>query len=74
MLKKIYDKMRCADCYSPSHYEDVLTLKTKIIQLSNLSHRQVEELYGEFSEDLYCASWLCLDEDGIEQFRAWLDI
>ena len=33
----------------------------------------IEKLYYEFSEDIYCASWMCINDDLLEEFSNWLD-
>ena len=33
----------------------------------------IEKLYYEFSEDQYCASWMCVDGGLLEEFADWLD-
>lgn len=33
----------------------------------------VEKLYYDFSEDQYCASWMCVNDDMLEEFADWLD-
>ena len=32
----------------------------------------IEELYRVFSEDKYCAGWMTVDGDILEEFEAWL--
>jgi len=56
-----------------TYSEDVAKLKASNSELASLSDRVVELLYGRFSEDYYCASWLILDEQAIRQFNQWLD-
>jgi len=56
-----------------TYSEDVAKLKASNSELASLSDRVVELLYGRFSEDYYCASWLILDEQSIRQFNQWLD-
>ena len=33
----------------------------------------IEKLYYEFSEDKYCACWMCVNDDLLEEFSDWLD-
>ena len=33
----------------------------------------IEKLYYEFSEDKYCARWMCVNDDLLEEFSDWLD-
>ena len=32
------------------------------------SARKIYELYSQFSDDCYCAGWLCFDADTLEEF------
>ena len=32
----------------------------------------VEELYGDFSESVYCAGWMGVDDRMLEEFADWL--
>lgn len=38
-----------------------------------VSGATVEKLYYEFSEDRYCASWLCVDDHVLAEFADWLN-
>lgn len=38
-----------------------------------VSGATVEKLYYEFSEDRYCASWLCVDDRVLAEFADWLN-
>ena len=33
----------------------------------------IEKLYYEFSEDRYCAQWMCVNDNLLEEFSNWLD-
>ena len=38
-----------------------------------VSGATIEKLYYEFSEDRYSASWICVDDDVLEEFANWLE-
>ena len=38
----------------------------------NVSAKSVEELYGDFSDDMYCAGWMDITSERLEQFAFWL--
>lgn len=39
----------------------------------NVSAKRIEELYADFSEDMYCASWMMnITRERLEQFAFWL--
>ena len=33
----------------------------------------IEDLYFEFSDDMYCASWMGVNEQRLEEFEDWLN-
>lgn len=38
----------------------------------NITPKRVEELYEGYSEDVWCASWMGVNEDILEDFANWL--
>lgn len=32
----------------------------------------IESLYYDFSDDRYCASWMCVNDQMLEEFEEWL--
>ena len=52
--------------------EDVKTLKENIVELTYLGDKEVASLYEKYSEEMWCAGWLELDERIIEDFKDWL--
>lgn len=32
----------------------------------------IESLYYDFSDERYCAGWLCVNEDSLREFEEWL--
>lgn len=32
----------------------------------------IESLYYDFSDEVYCASWMCVNDDLLEEFEEWL--
>lgn len=39
----------------------------------NVSGSTVEDLYYRFSDEVYCASWMSVDDKLLEEFADWLD-
>lgn len=39
----------------------------------HVSGSTIERLYSDFSESEYCAGWMGVDDDLLEQFSDWLD-
>jgi hypothetical protein len=52
--------------------DDVARLKRHIPELETVTDEAVQYLYHTFSEDLWCASWLIMNRDSIEEFREYL--
>ena len=52
--------------------EDVEKLTHEITEIGWLNEYYVEELYEDFSDEMYCASWLDL-EGHVKDFEKWLD-
>lgn len=84
LLKRVYDGLECdmkrinyillrKKPYQIDFPEDVRELITKIPILAGLSDDVVDKLYSDWSEDFYCASWLCLSESSIKEFEYWLN-
>ena len=38
-----------------------------------VNEKTIEKLYGDFSEEEYCAGWMCVDEKRLDEFANWLD-
>lgn len=38
-----------------------------------VSGATIEKLYYEFSEDKYSASWICVNDDVLEEFANWFE-
>lgn len=39
----------------------------------NVSGTTIEDLYYRFSDEIYCASWMIVNEKLLEEFADWLD-
>lgn len=52
--------------------DDVAELKSAIPQLAALSDFVVQTIYENWSEEHFCASWLIVDANSIDDFKAWL--
>ena len=38
-----------------------------------VSGEAIEKLYRQFSDDMYCAGWMGVSEERIEEFANWLE-
>lgn len=53
--------------------EDITRLRQRLpLLLNGFNDREVQTLYSDFSEDLYSAGWMKMDEDLIQSFARWL--
>ncbi len=52
--------------------DDVSRLKREIPELAEVSAITVQELYSTWSEDHFCAGWLIMNAEIVEEFRVWL--
>lgn len=59
--------------YVPEFPEDIHILRDNIDKIKNLSDFQIEVLYSRYSEQDYCANWLCLTPGIIQDFNNWLN-
>lgn len=39
----------------------------------HVSAATIEELYYRFSDECYCAGWIRVDDERLEEFANWLD-
>lgn len=55
--------------------EDMERLLEYLIRHGTLhvSGSVIEELYGTFSEQIYCAGWIELTEERLQEFSIWLE-
>ena len=68
---KIYIKNASA-CYD--HPEDIGAILSYLAEKGKIlcSDETVERMYREFSDDMYAAGWMCVDERILEEFSDWL--
>ena len=69
---RVYEKNSSQDFTYPDEMKRILNYLDKhgTVLVKPLT---IEKLYYEFSEDEYCASWLCVDDDVLEEFANWLN-
>ena len=68
---KVYERNEYNNFTYPDemkHILDYLNERGKILVKAST----IESLYYEFSEERYCASWVCIDERMLEEFEEWL--
>lgn len=68
---KVYDKRKEFHYDYPDDMEKILKYLRANGDL-HVSGETVERLYEEFL-DQYCASWLSVDDELLEEFAEWLD-
>lgn len=69
---KVYIKKASA-CYD--YPEDMAAILSYLTQNGTLlcTEETVERLYRDFSDEKYCAGWMGVDEELLEEFANWLD-
>ena len=69
---RVYEKYKNQDFDYPDDMKRILDYLNEhgTLLVKSLT---VEKLYYEFSEDQYCASWMCVNDDVLEEFANWLD-
>lgn len=69
---KVYRKNRSMDFVHPEDMAQILKhLNENGVVLVSAS--TIEDLYFEFSEDKYCAGWISVTDERLEEFSDWLD-
>lgn len=58
---------------STDYPEDVMLLKLRIPSIATLPDGVVETIYYYYSNKMYSAGWMTLDEEQISNFERWLD-
>lgn len=69
---RVYEKHESHDFTYPDEMKRILDYLNEHGTLL-IKPLTVEKLYYDFSEDRYCASWMCVDDDILEHFAKWLD-
>ena len=68
---KVYERNESNDFVYPEDMNlilDYLNAHGKIL----VSESTIEDLYFTFSDDRYCASWMGVNEQMLEEFEDWL--
>jgi len=69
---KVYEKYRDERFYYPEDMERILRYLNNHGNIL-VKPTTIEQLYFEFSDNKYCASWMSVNEDILEEFADWLD-
>lgn len=69
---KAFEKFRDSDNFK--YPEDMQTILNYLSQNGriNVSPEQIEELYSDFSEEEYCASWMTVSESTLSAFTEYI--
>lgn len=68
---KVYERNESGNFTYPDEMKrilDYLNIHGKIL----VKPSTIESLYYEFSDEQYCASWMCVNDDLLEEFEEWL--
>ena len=69
---RVYEKHESHDFTYPDEMKRILDYLNEHGTLL-VKPLTVEKLYYDFSEDRYCASWMCVNDNVLEEFADWLD-
>lgn len=57
------------------HYPDEMDKILAYLKMHGEMHVKpdtIEELYEDFSNEVYCAGWMSIDDERLEEFADWL--
>ena len=69
---KVYVKNAAPGYDYPEEMEKILEYLNAHGEL-RVSGKTVERLYREFSDEIYCAGWICVNAYRLEEFADWLE-
>lgn len=52
--------------------EDVALFRSRIPLLALCTDHEIQDLYREYSDDMYSAGWMMVDPDMVSRFESWL--
>lgn len=55
------------------HPQDIKILRKQIPELNDLEDYEIQWLYENYSDEQWCAGWIVLDKDRLQEFRTWLE-
>lgn len=67
---KVYERNDKLFTY-PDEMERILTYLNERGK-NNVKASSIENLYYNFSDERYCATWMCVDESLLAEFEEWL--
>jgi hypothetical protein len=56
----------------PDEMEKIITYLNNNGKIQ-VSHKTIESLYYDFSDERYCAGWMCVNDNVLEEFADWLE-
>lgn len=68
---KKYERYEINNFSYPEDMELILAYLNEHGKL-NITDSAVEDLYYEFSDEQYCASWMSVNEQMLKEFEEWL--
>lgn len=67
---KVYERNESCFTY-PDEMERILAYLNERGKI-NVKASTIENLYYDFSDERYCATWMCIDENLLAEFEEWL--
>lgn len=68
---KVYERNESVDFSYPDEMVKILDYLNKHGKVL-VKPSTIESLYFRFSDEKYCASWMCVDDLMLESFEEWL--
>ena len=69
---KAFERKKVFSFRYPDEMEKILNYLNTVGKIF-VSPKKIEELYEDFSEEKYCASWMGVNDELLEQFADWLE-
>ena len=68
---KVYERNEYNYFTYPDEMERILTYLNERGKI-NVKASAIESLYRDFSDEKYCAGWMCVNENILAEFEEWL--
>ena len=68
---RVYERYECNDFNYPEDMKNIIDYLNEHGKIL-VSNYTIENLYCEFSDERYCAGWMSVDDEILEEFEEWL--
>lgn len=70
---RVYERKTKFDFDYPEDMEQILDYLNKHGEIL-VREFEIERLYRQFSDQKYCAGWMCVTKEILEEFENWLEL